>query len=275
MKKTIRIIAEDLAIAMADDIVYAQRPDFWDITFRQLRLSLLRPRTYFDYDKRVVRPIIVFICGGGFTDMNRNVWVPELSWFAKRGYTVASVDYTTRTSSRFPEQLTDIKEAIRFLRAHAVEFGLDPARFAVMGESAGGYLSAMTGVTGKIREFDKGGNPDQSSEVQAVVPWYPSVNPGGTKFEDSIVLPQDIKNYPNVLDFVHKEAPPYMILHGTADTLVPVFESEMLYDALQKAGVEAELIILEGAEHAAAHFIQPQVKQMILDFLDKHLKKNT
>jgi dipeptidyl aminopeptidase/acylaminoacyl peptidase len=63
-----------------------------------------------------------------------------------------------------------------------------------------------------------------------------------------------------------------MILHGTADTQVPVSESEMLYDTLQKSGVEAELIVLEGVEHAEAHFVQPQIKQMILDFLNKHLK---
>ncbi|MDR2020719.1 MAG: alpha/beta hydrolase [Treponema sp.] len=274
MKKNIQIEAEDLLIAMADGIVYAQRPDFCDITFRQLRLSLLKPRTYFDYDKRVIWPVIVFICGGGFTEMDRNAWVPELSWFAKRGYVVASVDYTTRTRSRFPEQLIDIKEAIRFLRAHAAEFGLDPARFAVMGESAGGYLSAITGVTGKTREFDTGGNLEQSSEVQAAIPWYPPVNLGGIKFEDFMlpILPQGLKDYPNILDFVHKEAPPYMILHGTADTQVPVSESEALYDALQKAGVDADLIIFEGVEHAEAHFVQPQVKQMMLDFLNRHLK---
>jgi dipeptidyl aminopeptidase/acylaminoacyl peptidase len=86
------------------------------------------------------------------------------------------------------------------------------------------------------------------------------------------ILPQGLKDYPNILDFVHKEAPPYMILHGTADTQVPVSESEMLYDALQKVGVDSDLIVFEGVEHAEAHFIQPQVKQMMLDFLNKYLK---
>jgi acetyl esterase/lipase len=262
-----------MIIAMADGIEYARRPDFCDITTRSLKLSLLRPRTYFSYDKRVVWPVLIFICGGGFTEMDRNAWVPELSWFAKRGYVVASLDYTTRARSRFPESLVDIKEGIRFLRTYAKEWGLDPSRFAVMGESAGGYLSTMVGLTGNRKEFDAGKNLNESSAVQAAIPWYPPTNLSAIPFNEDMlkILPQGLDEYPNVIEYVHKEAPPFMILHGTADTQVPVSQGEDLYNALQKAGIESDLLIFEGAEHAESHFIQPKIKQMMLEFLNKHL----
>jgi probable DNA metabolism protein len=152
MKKTIKLTAKEPLIALADGIVYAQRPDFCDITTRDLRVSLIRPRAFFDYDKRVVWPVVVFICGGAWTEMDRNAWIPELAWFAKKGYVIASVDYSVTARTRFPQQIVDIKEAIRFLRAHADKLGIDPNRFAVMGESAGGYLAALTGAAGELFE---------------------------------------------------------------------------------------------------------------------------
>jgi acetyl esterase/lipase len=275
MKKIISISPDDLIIAMADSIVYAERYNYNNISYYQLKMSLMHPRMFFDYDKRVLQPVIVFLCGGGFTEMDRNAWAPELAWFAKQGYAVASLDYTIRTRARWPEPLIDIKEGIRFLRAHADQWGLDPNRFAIMGESAGGYLSAMAGVTGITREYDTGGYMEQSSAVQVVIPWFPPTNMASIPFTEHMIqlLPHSFKDYPDISKLVHRDAPPYMILHGTADTQVPVSEGENLYNALQAAGVESDLLILSGAEHGEAHFVQLVIKQEILNFLNKYLKK--
>lgn len=273
MKKTIQTTAEDLLIAMADGIVYAQRPDWCNATSRELKVSLLRPRQYFDYDKTVTWPAIVWICGGAWTEMNRNVWIPELAWFAKKGYVVASVDYSVTARTRFPQQIVDIKEAVRFLRAHADTLSIDPRRIAVMGESAGGYLSALAGVTGHTREYDIGTNLDQSSAVQAAIPWYPAIDISSFPVAEflSDMLPPDFRKYPDVSKLVTKDAPPFMILHGTADTQVPLSQSENFYDILQNTGVESELIILDNSEHAEATFVQTEIKELVFEFLKKHL----
>jgi acetyl esterase/lipase len=274
MKKTITIVEKDPLINLNEGIVYAQRAEWCESSTRPLKISLLRKRQFADYDSRVTWPVIVWLCGGAWTEMDRNVWIPELAWFAKQGYVVASVDYSVTARTRFPQQIIDIKEAIRFLRANAEKYGLDPARFAVMGESAGGYLCALAGVTGNIRDYDTGTNLDKSSAVQAAVPWYPVTEVSSFPIADILVdaLPPDIKKYPDVTKLVTKDTPPYLLLHGTTDSQVPVSQSEKLYDTLQAAGVDSDLIILEGSEHAQATFIQIEIKEAILAFLRTHLK---
>jgi acetyl esterase/lipase len=273
MKRKVSISDSVPLITLAEGIVYAQRPDWCDSTSRELKVSLLKPRQYFDYDKKVTCPAIVWICGGAWTEMNRNVWIPELTWFAKKGYVVASVDYSVTARTRFPQQIVDIKEAIRFLRAHADILGIDSKRIAIMGESAGGYLSALVGVTGNTREYDLGTNLDQSSAVQAAIPWYPVIDTSNFLVADflSDMLPPDFRKYPNVSKLVTKDTPPFMILHGTADTQVPLSQSESFYDVLQNTGVESDLIILDNSEHAEATFVQMEIKELIFEFLKKHV----
>ncbi|WP_010254549.1 alpha/beta hydrolase [Treponema primitia] len=274
MKKTLNLTAKEPLITLADGIVYAQRPDWCDATTRSLKISLLRKRQFADYDERVTWPVIIWLCGGAWTEMDRNVWTPELVWFAKKGFVIASVDYSVTARTRFPQQIVDIKEAIRFLRAHADKFRIDPNHFAVMGESAGGYLAALTGAAGTLREYDQGAYLDQSSAVQAAIPWYPATEISSFPIADILAdaLPPDMRKYPDITKLVTKDTPPYLLLHGTADSQVPLSQSEKLYDVLQAAGVEADLIILEGSEHAEATFVQPEVKEIILEFLRKHLK---
>jgi acetyl esterase/lipase len=204
--------------------------------------------------------------------MDRGVWIPDLAWFAKRGYAVAGVDYSTAYRSRFPDAAEDIKLAIRFLRAHAGEYGLDPRRVALMGESAGGYLSAFCALTGADRAFDKGGYENYGSEVQAAIPWYPPVRmPEMDTGLDKSFLPHDIGNYADLSALVGAGAPPFLILHGSADTLVPLSQGELLYDSLRRAGLDADMAVLEGAAHGDPAFVQDEVKQIILEFLEAKL----
>ncbi|MFA9381712.1 MAG: alpha/beta hydrolase fold domain-containing protein, partial [Acetanaerobacterium sp.] len=199
-----------------------------------------------------------------------------MTWFAKHGYAVASVDYSVNYSNRWPQPMEDIKQAIRWLRAHAEEFNLDPDRIAVMGESAGGHLAALTGLVNDDR-YDAGNNLDQSSAVQAVIPWYAPVSPVVLQKElvgmgcTREMLPADIENYDNLLDLVSPGMPPFLILHGATDHAVQLSHGENLHDALEKAGNDVEMYIIEGADHADERFIQPRVKEIILLFLNEKL----
>lgn len=272
MKKIISVEKKEKVILLADKICYWQRPDWCEGRYRQLNFSLMKPRCHYEYDEDEGYPLLLWITGGSFIEENINIWMPELVYFAKHGYAVAGVDYSVNGRTHFPMQLEDIKACIRYIRAHAKELHIDPGRIAVMGESAGGYFSALTGLTGNTREYDKGDFLEYSSAVQAAVPWYPPCHMSGMKYkaEEEIAkwldAYQDLETLPD-----KKTTPPFLILHGTADRLVSYKEGEMLYDALQAAGVPSDLILIEGADHADHYFIQEEVKKMILDFLNQAL----
>ena len=261
--------ATEKIITLTDGIVYGHRMEWCGSVWHPLKLSLLRPRQFFYYDEPVVLPVIVWLCGGGFTEMDRNVWIPELAWFAKKGYAVACVEYRVTARTRFPMQLEDVKLAIRWLRAHAGEMGIDPERIFVGGESAGGYLSALTGLMGKGREYDHGEYLEYSSGVQGVIAFYPCTVMSELEIDPEVAaLPPDTHKFTDLPGLVNEDTPPFMLLHGTKDSQVPISHSERLYEALESKGKRAEFYIFEGAEHADAPFFQESTKNRILDFMN-------
>ena len=274
MKHKITINPDERAIFLGDNYVYGYRR-FWNqAVCSPLYLSLMRPRSFYDYDQKVTRsPVIVWLCGGGWIEMDRKVWLPELAWFAKRGYAIASVDYTVSHTARWPEPMQDIKQAIRWLRVHADEFNLDPGRIAVMGESAGGYLAAITGLVSDSR-YDAGDTLSQSSAVQAVVAWYTPVSPVTLVKEgfNRNMRPVDIEKYDDLLDLVGPGVPPFLILHGSGDEGVALSHGENLHNALEKAGNDVEMYIIDGAQHADERFVQPEVKEIILKFVNEKMR---
>jgi acetyl esterase/lipase len=260
MKKTIIVEKKEPLLVLADTIVYSQRPYWCDSTANVLSLSFMAPRQYFPYDgPKKTWPVLVFLCGGGFARMDRSGWMGDLAWFAKKGYAVASVEYSTDGGSAFPQQITEVKEAVRFLRTHAGELHINPEKIAIMGESAGAYLASFTALTNGKKDYEAGGNPGVDSSVRAAIVWYTPCNLGGWK------------DYPDLSTMVSKNAPPFLLLHGSADELVKPEQSEMLYAALEKAGISADLYFIEGANHADAHFVQSEVKEIMLAFLNKVL----
>ncbi len=304
MKKTFSLDRSENCVCLASRVVYGQKQHWCNAVTRQLTMSFMCPRRYFHYDTDETQPVIVFICGGGFEKQDTHVWVPELAYFAKHGYSVACVDYSVEPFTVWPEQIEEIKLAIRYLRAHAKEFHIDPDRIAVMGESAGGYLAALCGVTSGTGMYDKpvtdsyrrsflcgpvgpdeftqGEYLDYSSDVQCVVPWYGLFD--RTKMKETGMYDTATGGYkkrvptartndmPDLTPMVTKDTPPFCMVHGTGDHQVDFSQSELMYDALQAAGVDAELLIVEGAEHADAAIVQTAVKEEIVRFLDSHLK---
>ena len=229
-----------------------------------------------------VLPVIVWIHGGGWKAGNKD-HCPAVSFVAK-GYAVASINYRLSQHAKFPAKIEDCKAAIRWLRAHAKDYQFDVEHIGVWGASAGGHLVALLGTTGADKDLEgKEGNLEQSSKVQAVVDWF-----GPTDFQkltstgaNSPVAEllggpiQDNKEkaaQASPVTHVSKDNPPFLIMHGDKDPLVPFHQSEDLEEALKKAGVEVTLVRLKGAGHGGPQFSSPENRKLIADFFDKYLK---
>ncbi len=234
----------------------------------------------------IPRPLVVWFHGGSWKWGNKN-GCPIL-WLSDYGYAVASVNYRLSQHAKFPAQIEDCKAAIRFLRAHAGEYGVDPERVGVWGASAGGHLAALLGTTGHTRDFDAGDHLDQSSRVQCVIDWFGPTDflrygnppePGADTPESAITdllggtISQDCAQARRAspVYFVQPDAAPFLIVHGDADRVVPLQQSEELDAALKKAGVESTLEVVPGAGHSGPEFLQQRYLEEAARFFAKHL----
>ena len=285
MEKTIAVRTEQDSCILIPDLTFAHVPSFFGNSLRPLRLSIIRARS-----ARAPEPLLVWINGGAWLQVDKDLWIPDLVRLARRGFVVATVEYRTSGDAVFPAQVQDVKAAIRWLRAHAGQFFIDPGRVAVMGESAGGWLAAMVGTAGNVSTFDVGDWLDQPSRVGAVVDWYGPTDfsrkaatrpgtrrvfgppPGARLIGGPIEGNENAVQAANPITYISRDTPPFLILHGTDDQLVPISQSELLYAALQKAGTTADFYRLEGAGHATAEFYQDEVWEIIHDFLKANLQ---
>lgn len=278
MKEIIKVPVQQDCLWLADNIVYSQTPKGKDASsVRQMHLSVIHAQ-----DKSKLHPCILWIAGGGWRHQEHNAYVPDFVWLAKRGYVVAFVEYTCN-ELRFPAHIIQIKEAIRYLRANAATFGIDPARMGIMGGSAGAHLAAMVGVTGGEPEYEEGSNLDQSSVVQAVCTWYLPSNlfhdyDPEAGYTQRLLLGYTVKDEPEKGKkacpalLVKDNCPPFQMFHGTNDRRVNYSQSEEMYDALQAKGIDAELYLIDGAPHGGLEFLQDPVSERMGAFFDKYLK---
>jgi len=273
MREFVKITVSDPVYFMDEEVTYAQADAWFGHVTRDLRMDIIYPQT----EKRQY-PCIIWICGGAWMQMNKGAHIPYLAALARRGFTVASVEYRLSHEAPFPAALIDIKAAIRYLRAHAKRYSIDPDKFGVAGESAGGYLAAMIAVTSGS-EFESGEYLDYSSAVQAACPWYMPCDVA-MMFEKTIKLPffsGDIndKKYRDIINpikYITANAPPFLILHGTDDPVVPFEQGEMFYNALVAQKIDAKLVALEGEGHAGPQFFQQPLWDMVTDFFKDKLK---
>lgn len=267
-----------------------------DGTARPLQMELLVPS-----GASAPVPVVVWIHGGGWFQGSRLPIPSGVSVLCSRGYAVASVDYRLVPDAIWPAQLHDVKGAIRWLRAQADQYGLDPDRIGVWGDSAGGQLAAMLGTTGGMDsvtvgsftvdlEGSMGGNLDQSSRVQAVVSWYgyadflqmrfyPSTSvhdaPGSP---ESRLIGGPIQKNPELsatagpASFVSPDDAPFLLMHGTLDDLVPFNQSELMADALRSRGVPVSFVPVPGVGHGGSAFATDANHQTVYQFLDARLR---
>jgi acetyl esterase/lipase len=238
-------------------------------------------------------PVIVWIHGGAWTGGSWSNPGQALA-FVKKGYAVASIGHRFSQHATFPAQIEDCKAAVRWLRANAKTYGLDPNHIGAWGASSGGHLAALLGTTDGVKDLEgMGGNAEQSSRVQAVVDFF-----GPTDFlqmdahaVQGAKLKHDPPNSPesrlvggaiqqnvekvkraNPITYVTKDAPPFLIAHGERDALVPCHQSELLHEALKRAGVEVTFTKIPGAGHGGKEFGTETMQAAIQTFFDKHLK---
>ncbi len=235
-------------------------------------------------------PLIIWVHGGGWQNGSKDGCPPLRGGYIERGYAVASINYRLSGHAVFPAQIEDCKAAIRWLRAHAKEYGLDAKRFGVWGSSAGGHLVALLGTSGDVKEFDVGANLDQSSRVQAVCDYYGPTDftvfvttPGyerhatadapEAKLIGGAVLENKAKAARvNPITYVSKDDPPFLIVHGDRDPTVPINQSQLLFEALKKTGVSAHFHTILGAGHGGPGFAGQDIGGMVAAFFDERLK---
>lgn len=263
------------------DVVYAKIGD------RALHIDIAVPE---DGTKNL-HPVVVWIHGGGWKTGTYKMNMAR--WLTDYGYVVASVEYRLSGEAKFPAQIADCRAAIRFLREKSKQYGINPDRIGVWGGSAGGHLAALLGTSANVRELDNSHPPSKTSaRVQAVCVFYgPSdltvplaENPAKKKPGPVVELlggkPAEkpgLARLASPVFFVTPDDPPFLIVHGEQDPLVPISQAEKLYEALKKAGVEVTFIRVKNAGHGFAKAgIEPNwadIMKSVREFFDRHLKK--
>jgi acetyl esterase/lipase len=221
-------------------------------------------------------PLVIYIPGGGFFQADPTQNLNQRTYIADQDYVVASISYRTTTDgTNYVQGVQDVKSAIRYLRAHAAAYHINPNEVAVWGQSAGGYLAAMVGVTGGVSEFEDSGNPGKSDEVQAVVDEfgpsdmskiaddfdtadqvaYASASSNISQWVFGPGTGKTLASDPEAgvaadpLTYVKASDPPFILMQGTKDTLVSPSQTLILFDALRAKGASATRIALVGAGH--------------------------
>ncbi|MFJ6656460.1 alpha/beta hydrolase fold domain-containing protein [Streptomyces sp. NPDC091377] len=288
-------------VTLREDITYATVPGAGGQQ-RELKLDLQTPAT------GGPRPLVVFITGGGFISADKSGFIGRRTHLAEQGYAVASIEYRTiLDEATYVEGVADAKAAIRFLRAHAAEFGIDTREVAVYGESAGGYLASMAGTTGGVKKFDTGAHLDQSSRVQAVVNWFgPSdlakipadFDPATRASQENSTDDARVKyvlgpnNPTRLLDvpaavaaadpatYASPGDAPFVHFHGSNDRIISPSQTLLLHEALRAKGVPSTRYVVKGAGHghlvpegdtSAPMWNTRQVMRPVTTFLRCHL----
>lgn len=268
-------------VAVENDITYCKAGDV------ELKLDLAKP------DGDGPFPAIVFIHGGGWSGGNRQAYSNQIRVAARRGYVAITVSYrltqpdeSGKAENPWPAQINDTKCAVRWLRANADKYHVDPNRIGVTGGSAGGHLSLMVGLADESAKLEgNGGHQDQSSRVQAVVNYFgPTEMKAEYRTNDFVRklvktllggTPEEVPDrYENAspVTYISSDDPPVLTLQGTKDPLVPDSQARLLDEQMKSKGAHHELMILEGAGHGFQGDDALRAETTTWAFFDKHLR---
>ncbi|OUQ16796.1 hypothetical protein B5E84_11285 [Lachnoclostridium sp. An14] len=307
MKQTINPGHEKKTLTLIDNIVYSRRTDLegnpLDLTMSillqngnsEMRLAAGEDDPKEDHSPK---PALLWIPGGGWRGADKNLMLGEMAEFANAGYVVASMYYRSSAQGHFPDQLIDVKTAIRFLRANASKYEIDPERIGVFGRSAGGHLAAFAAMN--LDDYNEGEWEGHSSSVQACCNLFGPTDVLGLmeieekkfadpkfrwhKVEDThggALLggdPATMKERAKAASpvyFVNPAMCPMQILHGDNDPIVPIeASSDVLYEKICQAGLEdrTEYYVVQHAGHGTREFFQDSVKELMIGFFDRYLK---
>jgi acetyl esterase/lipase len=233
-------------------------------------------------------PAVVCIHGGGFRAGKRESWDKMCQQLASRGYVAVTITYRLAPDHQFPAAVEDSKAAVRWVRANAAKYHVDPNRIAALGDSAGAHLALFLAVTNNVHDFDGDQNLGQSSAVQCAVSYYGPADftlSYGKSVDAAEVLPLflggNLQQQPkrhiqaSPLYWVTPDAPPILLLHGTNDKYVNYEQATLLHDRLKAAQCDVELVTLEGAGHGFKGDDLKRANEAAFAFLDKKLKSET
>jgi acetyl esterase/lipase len=254
-----------------------------DLAYCMTGASLQKMDMYFP-DSGGPWPVSAYVHGGSWMHGDKSEAIMFADQMTSQGYLLVSINYRLYPEGKFPNMIEDVKCAIRFLRAHAGAYNLDPNRIAAMGPSAGGHLVSLLGTSDGSAGWDMGEYLDQSSRVQAVIAMAPVTDltrnfPNadieamrGVGFgEDNILAASPITH-------VTVDDPPFLLIHGDRDEVVPFEQTQLMYDRLVQTNVPAQLVIVKNAGHSltapdgSATPTFDEINQIIIDFLAKYLK---
>ena len=259
-----------------------------DITYATIDGVAIKMDIYYPESADKAVPVVLYVHGGSWTggdkDSTGNVYIPDL---ISSGYMVASINYRLAPAYPIQFQIEDVKCAVRFLKAHASEYGIDKAHIGVMGYSAGAHLAALLGTSDESAGLEgSGGFNDRSSRVQAVIDiagpadlvtfflYYPM----GKDLFGANVLFSDIERKLSPVTYISSDDPPFLIIHGDKDEDVPLSQSEVFYQKLVDAKVPATLVVVKNADHyfnpvgGNMSPSQDEINRMVIDFFDRYLK---
>lgn len=279
------LIGQPPSVTIQRDVVYGQAGGV------DLRMDIGYP------DGPGPFPVIVCMHGGGWQQGDKSHMHKWLRKFASAGFVGVSVGYRFAPQFKWPAQIQDVKTAVQYLRAHAGELNIDPTRIGAMGESAGGYLALMLGVTSPDDGLEPQNEYTNPSNVQAVVSFVSATDftlPGlpltpaleaemqqyykkslkevRTDFTGASGPDDPILKKISVLSYVDKTDPPVLMFYGDIDPIVSIEHAYRLELALKKAGVPNELIIVKGGGHGWSGNLQEETTIRMLAFFEGILK---
>jgi acetyl esterase/lipase len=281
---TIRADRSELSSKLHANVLYATKSGV------PLHLHIIEPKQTEGQER--LFPLVVYVQGSAWFKQDIGYEIPQLSRFAKKGYVVAVVEYRPSTVTPFPAQVKDTKTAIRFLMKNASTYSIDPEEIVLWGDSSGGHTAAMTGVTLNDPDLSDESPTDEPIRLKAIVDFYGPIDVSKMNLEPSTQDHRDAKSPEGMLigglsvleipDKVKptvpmtyldktKEIPPFLIIHGNKDRLVPFGQSVLFYNALKQNDKSVVMYKLDGADHGGSPFWTEDVLKIVDDFFREYL----
>lgn len=272
-------------VRLIEDVTYAA------IDGQALKMSILEPWTQrFPKMKTLARPTIVFVQGSSWRLPTRGEQIPQLVQYVRAGYVVATVQHRNSLDGNpFPAFLEDVKTAIRFLRFNAKKYAVDPEKISIWGTSSGANAAMLVGLTGDEEKYKTFNYPDESDKVSAVVSCFAPMDvadtfkyaaniPGNNVLQYFLFGPQTDK-WPEVIKEmspIHQvklghQYPPFLLMHGDADKIVPYDQMVKMGEKLESVGAKVEAYRVTGANHER-DFWSAKVYNIVEEFLDRQFK---
>jgi acetyl esterase/lipase len=267
---------------------------YQELSGEQQHLQIFKPMSMLAMPEAAPakHPLIVYVPGSAWH--RQNVWrgLSKALAAVAKGFAFAIVEYRPSDIAPFPAQIEDAKSAIRFLRAHADEYGIDKTKVALWGDSSGGHTSTFVGITGN-NELAGEQNPGESCAVSCVIDWfgptdiammnyYPTAmdhrredSPEGFLIGRKNVLANpELAQKANPLNYISadKATPPFLMMHGGSDNLVPFNQSVRLYEKLREFGKDVTFYKLKGGGHGMGGFNSPEALEVLFAFVKEHIE---